>query len=68
MLNKSYTIYPSQIGGYTLRAIQTTTAGPMCQVALMLLEGGYSGPVFQSMIDPKTFLEGSIVESIYGSY
>ncbi len=68
MLNKSYTIYPSEIGGYTLRAIQTTTAGPMCQVALMLLQGGYSGPVFQSMIDPKTFLEGSIVESIYGSY
>lgn len=68
MLNKSYTIYPSEIGGYTLRAIQTTTAGPMCQVALMLLSGGYSGPVFQSMIDPKTFLEGNIVESIYGSY
>jgi len=68
MLNKSYTVRPSKIGGVTLRAIQTTTAGPMAQVALMLLGGDYSGPVFQSMIDPVKFLEGSIVEAIYGTY
>lgn len=68
MLNKSYTVRPSKVGGVTLRAIQTTTAGPMAQVALMLLSGDYSGPVFQSMIDPQKFLEGSIVDSIYGPY
>jgi len=68
MLNKSYTVRPSQIGGVTLRAIQSTTAGPMAQVGLMLLSGDYKGPVFQSMIDPKKFLEGSIVDSIYGPY
>ncbi len=68
MLNKSYTVLPSKVGGVTLRAIQTTTAGPMAQVGLMLLSGDYTGPVFQSMIDPKKFLEGSIVDSIYGPY
>lgn len=68
MIHKSYTIYPCVIGGYKMRAIQATTAGPMCQIGLMLLDGNYSGPIYQSMIDPKTFLEGSIVEAIYGSY
>ncbi len=67
-LAKSYTVYPSVVGGMTLRAIQTTTAGPMCQIALMLLAGGEKGPIFQSQIDPDRFLNGSIVRGIYGAY
>ncbi len=67
-LNKAYTVYPSQVGGIMLRAIQTTTAGPMCQIALMLLKGDYAGPVLQSKIDPETFLDGEIVAGIYGKY
>jgi len=65
---KSYKIYPSKVGGKILRAIQSTTAGPLCQVALMLLSGKYQGPVFQSQLDPDTFLSGDIVENIYGPF
>ncbi len=65
---KSYKVLPSQIGGQTLRAIQSTTAGPLCQVALLLLSGAYSGPVFQSQLDPDAFLNGNIVKGIYGPF
>lgn len=66
-MEKSIFVYPSTILGFKLRAIQTTTAGPLCQAALMLLEGKLSGPVFQSEIDSKAFLNGPIVASIYGN-
>lgn len=56
------------MGDKTLRAIQTTTAGPLCQVGLMLLEGNYKGPVYQSQIDPDSFLSGEIVSKIYGPF
>ena len=67
-ISRSYTIYPSIVGGVPLRAIQTTTAGPMCQIALMLLSGKFKGPVLQSMIDTQEFLDGEIVKGIYGEY
>lgn len=65
---KSYKIFPSQIGNQTLRAIQSTTAGPLCQMALDLLSGKYQGIVLQSDVDTDTFLNGEIVKSIYGGY
>jgi len=49
-------VYPTKVGKHTLRAIQTTTAGPLCEAARLLLKGGYSGPVFQSQIDTDSFL------------
>lgn len=63
---KSILVQPTTIMGFTLRAIQTTTAAPLCQAALMLLEGDLKGPIFQSQIDSESFLNGKIVSSIYG--
>ena len=63
----TFHIYPSKVGKHTLRAIQTTTAGPLCEAARLLLTGDYSGPVFQSMIDTHSFLNGPFVKGIYGS-
>jgi len=63
---KVYRIHPQYIGGHLLRAIQTTTAGPMAEMALMLLgEHDYRGVVLQSMIDAEEFLSGQIIENIY---
>ncbi len=63
---KAYTVYPSMVGKHRLRAIQTTTAGPIAEVALMLLgKHNYKGVVLQSMIEPGVFLGGEIIEAIY---
>jgi len=66
-LEKTYFIGNQQVGNQMLRAIQTTTAAPMCECARMLLEGGYTGPVFQSQLDPFAFMEGDYVKAVYGS-
>lgn len=65
---KTYHIHPQVVGKHRLRAIQTTTAAPLAQCALMLLEDTYRGVVLQSMIDPESFLEGEFVRNIYGPY
>jgi len=65
-LEKSIKVYPSQVGKKTLRAIQTTTAAPLCEAAMLLLSGEYQGPVFQSQIDTAKFLNGSFVSKVYG--
>ncbi len=67
-VEKSYKVMPSKVGNQTLRAIQTTTAGPLCQMAIELLENKYSGIVLQSQIDTDAFLNGDIVKGIYGGY
>ena len=63
---KSYRILPKVIGGQTLRAIQTTTAAPIAEVANMLLKGKLKGIVLQSQLDPEAFLNGPFVRSVYG--
>jgi len=65
---RSYKIAPSKVGHHQLRAIQTTTAAPLCEVAYILLSGKYSGTVLQSQIEPKAFLNGPFVSAIYGKY
>lgn len=62
----SYAIKPSFVGTKKLRAIQTTTAAPLCEAAYMLLTQDLKGPVFQSMIDPEKFINGPFVKAIYG--
>jgi len=66
-IEKSIHVYPSTVGKQTLRAIQTTTAAPLCEAAMLLLSGKYKGPVFQSQIDTDSFLNGSFVSKIYGN-
>lgn len=66
-LQKSIKVYPTKVGTKPLRAIQTTTAAPLCEAARMLLQNTYQGPVFQSQIDPVSFLNGPFVKEVYGS-
>ena len=62
----SYRIEPIQIGEVTLRAIQSTTAAGMAEVARILLEGNHQGVLLQSQLDPANFMSGPFVSAIYG--
>ena len=66
MVEKAFFVEPLEINGKSLRAIQTTTAAPLCQSAIMLLTGKYNGVVLQSQIDPTAFLSGDFVTRVYG--
>jgi saccharopine dehydrogenase-like NADP-dependent oxidoreductase len=59
-------IKPQRVGRHTLRAIQTTTAVPMLQAAMDLLEKPRKGVILQSQIEPEGFLRGSFVAPVYG--
>ncbi len=65
---RSYKIYPSQVGTKTLRAIQSTTAAPLCEAAMMLLKGNLKGVILQSQLPTLEFLNGDFVASVYGKY
>lgn len=66
MVERAYFVNPLEINGHYLRAIQTTTAAPLCESAMLLLGGGYKGVVLQSQIDPDSFLNGRFVKAVYG--
>jgi saccharopine dehydrogenase-like NADP-dependent oxidoreductase len=59
-------IVPQNVGKHQLRAIQTTTAAPLAQVAQLLLESSLSGVILQSQIDPIAFLNGNYIVPVYG--
>lgn len=65
MIEKAYYAHPLEINGKSLRAIQTTTAAPLCQSAMMLLTGKYKGVVLQSQLNPAEFMNGNFVSRIY---
>lgn len=65
MIEKAYFVEPLEINGKRLRAIQTTTAGPLCESAMLLLTGKYKGVLLQSQIDPAEFMSGKFVTNIY---
>ncbi len=67
-IEKSYRVEPMKVGTQTLRAIQSTTAAPLAEVARMLLTGRWKGVVLQSHIDPIEFLNGPFVSAVYGKY
>jgi saccharopine dehydrogenase-like NADP-dependent oxidoreductase len=67
MLEKAYVVEPLEINGHFLRAIQTATAAPLCEAAMMLVSGKYKGVVLQSQINHKEFLNGKFVSKIYGT-
>ena len=66
LIEKAFFVNPLEINGHRLRAIQTTTAAPLCEAAMMLLKGRHSGVVLQSEIDPGEFLSGTFVSRVYG--
>lgn len=65
MLEKAFFVEPTEINGAHLRAIQTTTAAPLCEAAMMLLTGNYKGVITQSQINSQEFLSGNFVSRIY---
>jgi saccharopine dehydrogenase-like NADP-dependent oxidoreductase len=65
MLEKAFFVEPLEINGHVLRAIQTTTAAPLCEAAMMLLSGKHRGIVLQSQINPPDFFGGNFVSRIY---
>ncbi len=65
---RSYKILPTIIGTKKLRAIQTTTAAPLCEVAYMLLKNGWKGTMLQSQLPTLEFLNGPFVSAVYGKY
>ncbi len=65
MIEKAFFVEPLKINGKTLRAIQTTTAVPLIETAMMLLSGDYKGVILQSQINPQRFLQGNFVSRIY---
>lgn len=67
MIEKAYYVEPLEINGKRLRAIQTTTAAPLCEAAMMLLTGNHRGVVPQSRIPPAEFMAGRFVSRIYGT-
>lgn len=67
MIEKAFYVEPLQINGQSLRAIQTTTAAPLCESAMLLLQGNLKGVVLQSQISPKAFMSGNFVSRIYKS-
>ncbi|MDQ3712689.1 MAG: saccharopine dehydrogenase, partial [Acidobacteriota bacterium] len=65
LIEKAFFVEPLEINGHFLRAIQTTTAVPLLESAVMLLSGKYKGVVLQSEINPQEFLMGNFVSKIY---
>jgi len=65
---KSYKIFPSKVGNKTLRAIQSTTAAPLCEIAYMLLTHKWKGVILQSEVSTLDFLNGPFVSEVYGKY
>ncbi len=65
---KSYKIFPTMVGNKRLRAIQTTTAAPLCEVAYMMIKNKWQGTILQSQLMTDEFLNGPFVSSIYGKF
>jgi len=65
LIEKSFVAHPLPINGHFLRAIQTTTAAPLLESAMLLLSGKYRGIVLQSRINAQEFLNGSFISKVY---
>jgi len=65
-IEKAYEVAPSKVGNKYLRAIQSTTAAPLCEMARMMIEKDWKGTVLQSEIDPESFMSGPYVSAVYG--
>ncbi len=65
MIEKAFFVEPLKINGKSLRAIQTTTAAPLCESAMMLLQGNLKGVILQSQIAPGEFMKGKFVSKVY---
>ncbi|HRH46689.1 MAG TPA: saccharopine dehydrogenase C-terminal domain-containing protein, partial [Pyrinomonadaceae bacterium] len=65
MIEKAFHVQPLEINGKKIRAIQTTTATPLLQSAMLLLTDRFKGVILQSQIEPIEFMKGNFVKRIY---
>ena len=65
-MEASYRVEPIQIGEITLRAIQSTTAAGMAEIARLVLTGKYQGVLLQSQVNAADYLNGPFVRAVYG--
>ncbi len=65
LIEKAFFVEPLKINDQSLRAIQTTTAVPLIEAAMMLLTNEHKGIILQSQIEPEAFLNGAFVKKIY---
>lgn len=65
-MEASYNVEPLKIGGVSLRAIQSTTAAGMAEIARLVLSGKYEGTLLQSQVDTTDYLNGPFVRAVYG--
>lgn len=65
MVEKAFYVQPLEINGKKIRAIQTTTATPLLQSAMLLLTDRFKGVILQSQIEPIEFMKGNFVKRIY---
>ena len=61
-------MHPTKVGNKTLRAIQTTTAAPLVEMAMMMIRKNMKGVILQSQVPAKEFMEGTFVKAVYGAY
>jgi len=65
LIEKAFFVEPLKINNHFLRAIQTTTAAPLCEAAMLLLSDKYKGIILQSQINPQEFLQGNFITKIF---
>jgi saccharopine dehydrogenase-like NADP-dependent oxidoreductase len=65
-MEASYYVEPLKIGEVSLRAIQSTTAAGMAEIARLVLSGKYQGTLLQSQVDTADYLNGPFVRAVYG--
>lgn len=64
----SLKVEPMWVGNLRIKAIQSTTASALCEIAYYLLNENKSGVIFQSDIDVDAFLNGPFVQRVYGTF
>jgi hypothetical protein len=67
-MEKAYRVLPLKVGNETLRAIQSTTASALCEIAYMLIKNNWKGLILQSQVPTLEFLNGPFVTKAYGRY
>lgn len=65
-MEASYRVEPMKVGEVTLRAIQSTTAAGMAEIARLVLTRKYQGVLLQSQVDATDYLSGPFVRAVYG--
>lgn len=60
-------IEPLELAGRRLRAIQSTTAAGVAEVLRLVYEERLHGPLLQSQVPTRAFLEGPFVRRAYGA-